>query len=145
MERGSSLWPVVILGFGAGVLIYTLQPDLNAAPQGRPVVQPAQPVILPAQPALQPAQPVPPAGPTAGAPRYTVIESEGVNLVVVDNTRNTLYFYTCDRDKEAGADLKLRGSIDLNQVGQPVVRPKGQPTEEPGGPGEKKEREKDKR
>jgi hypothetical protein len=34
-----------------------------------------------------------------------------------------LYFYTVDRDEPPGADLKLRGSVDLSQVGQPVIKP----------------------
>jgi len=147
MQRGSKLWPTVMLGFATGVIIYTLQPDLNAAPEDQlpqPVVLPAQP--LPAgQPAIQPAQPAiqPAGGQVMHGPKYTVIESQGVNLLVVDNTKNTLYFYTCDQNKEAGSDLKLRGSIDLNQVGQPVIRAKGHPTDEPGR-GERKDRQPDK-
>jgi hypothetical protein len=57
-------------------------------------------------------------------PRYTVGETEGHNLIVTDNKTNTLYFYTIDKDKEVGSDLKLRGSIDLNQVGKKVIKPK---------------------
>ncbi len=34
-----------------------------------------------------------------------------------------LHFYTIDKDKEIGTDLKLRGSVDLSQVGKPVVKP----------------------
>jgi hypothetical protein len=60
---------------------------------------------------------------TAGA-RYTVVDSEGSNLTVVDNATNTLYFYTEDPGKEVGDDLQLRGSIDLNEVGKPVIKPK---------------------
>ncbi len=60
--------------------------------------------------------------PTSG-PRYTVIDTEAHNLIVTDNQSNTLYFYTIDKDKEVGADLKLRGSLDLNQVGKPVIKP----------------------
>jgi hypothetical protein len=55
--------------------------------------------------------------------RYSVIETEGHNLIVTDNTTNTLYFYTIDKDKEIGSDLKLRASLDLNQVGKPVIKP----------------------
>ncbi len=58
---------------------------------------------------------------TAG--RYSVVETEAHNLIVTDNQTNTLYFYTIDKDKEVGSDLKLRGTIDLNQVGKPVIRP----------------------
>jgi hypothetical protein len=56
-------------------------------------------------------------------PRYSVIDSEAHNLIVVDNKTNTLYFYTIDKGKEVGADLKLRGTIDLKQVGQPTIKP----------------------
>jgi hypothetical protein len=60
----------------------------------------------------------------AAGPKYTVVDTEGSNLVVVDNTTNTLYFYTEDPGKEVGDDLRLRGSIDLNEVGKPVIKPK---------------------
>ena len=56
-------------------------------------------------------------------PRYSVIDSEAHNLIVVDNKTNTLYFYTIDKGKEVGADLKLRGTVDLNQVGKPTIKP----------------------
>ncbi|HYV34139.1 MAG TPA: hypothetical protein VE988_00460, partial [Gemmataceae bacterium] len=54
-------------------------------------------------------------------PHYTVVETQGHNLLVTDNKTNKLYFYTIDKDKEIGSDLKLRGSIDLNQVGKPEI------------------------
>ena len=57
-------------------------------------------------------------------PRYSVSETEGHNLIVTDNQSNTLYFYTIDKDEKVGADLKLRGTIDLKQVGKPVIKPK---------------------
>ncbi len=56
--------------------------------------------------------------------RFRVVESEFRNLIVTDNKTNTLYFYTIDKGKEPGDELKLRGSIDLNQVGQPVLKPR---------------------
>jgi uncharacterized protein (TIGR03000 family) len=59
----------------------------------------------------------------ASGPHYTVVMTEGHNLIVTDNRSNTLYFYTIDKDKEVGSELKLRGSIDLNQVGKPAIRP----------------------
>jgi hypothetical protein len=62
------------------------------------------------------------ADPSAG-PRYSVIDTEGHNLIVTDNQSNTLYFYTIDRDKEIGSELKLRGTLDLNQVGKPTLKP----------------------
>jgi hypothetical protein len=59
----------------------------------------------------------------ASAPgRYSVIETEAHNLIVTDNKTNTLYFYTIDKDKEVGSELKLRGTIDLSQVGKPEIK-----------------------
>ncbi len=55
--------------------------------------------------------------------RYSVVETEAHNLIVTDNKTNTLYFYTIDKDKEVGSELKLRGTIDLNQVGKDTIRP----------------------
>ena len=62
--------------------------------------------------------------PTAAGAKYTIVDTEGTNLLVVDNSTNTLYFYTVDPGKEVGDDLHLRGSLDLNQVGKPVLKPK---------------------
>ncbi len=56
-------------------------------------------------------------------PRYTVGMTEGYNLVVTDNNKESLYFYTTDDDKPVGSDLKLRGTIDLKQVGKLTVKP----------------------
>ena len=64
------------------------------------------------------------AGQAAAGPKYTVVDTEGSNLVVVDNSTNTLYFYTEDPGKDVGDDLQLRGTIDLNEVGKPVIKPK---------------------
>jgi hypothetical protein len=61
------------------------------------------------------------AGGTAG--RYSVVDTEGHNLIVTDNKTNTLYFYTIDKDAEIGSDLKLRGSVNLNDVGKAVIHP----------------------
>jgi hypothetical protein len=63
-------------------------------------------------------------GEAAGVARYNVVATEGHNLIVTDNKTNLLYFYTIDKDKEIGSDLRLRGSLDLNQVGEPVLKPK---------------------
>jgi hypothetical protein len=61
----------------------------------------------------------------AAAPgRYTVVETEATNLLVTDNHTNTLYFYAVDRDQPPGSELKLRGTVDLTQVGKPVIKPK---------------------
>jgi hypothetical protein len=72
--------------------------------------------LAPAVQAQQPDKPV--------AGKVTVVETEGHNLICVDNSTNTLYFYTIDKDAELGSDLKLRGSVDLNQVGKDVLKPK---------------------
>jgi len=66
------------------------------------------------------------AGGAAGGPAYTVVMTEGHNLIVTDNKSNILYFYTIDKEAEIGSDLKLRGSLDLTQVGKAVIRPSRQ-------------------
>jgi len=58
-----------------------------------------------------------------GGPRYSVVETEGHNLIVTDNQTNTLYFYTIDKDAKIGSEMKLRGTIDLKQVGKEVIKP----------------------
>jgi hypothetical protein len=63
------------------------------------------------------------AGDSASGPKYTVVMTEGHNLIVTDNRSNTVYFYTIDKDKEIGSELKLRGTVDLNQVGKPGIQP----------------------
>lgn len=60
----------------------------------------------------------------ASGPKYTIVDTEGTNLLVVDNTANTLFYYTVDPGKTVGDELKLRGSIDLTEVGKPVIKPK---------------------
>ena len=40
-----------------------------------------------------------PAAAPAGGPKYTIVLTEGTNLVVVDNSTNTLYYYTVDQGK----------------------------------------------
>lgn len=70
------------------------------------------------------AQPAAPAAPATGGPKYTVVQTEVTNLLVVDNSTNTIYFYTVDEGKEPGSDLNLRGSLDLNDVGKPTLKPK---------------------
>src|SRR5262245_29584093 len=61
----------------------------------------------------------------AAAPRvrYSVIGTEGHNLIVTDNQSDTLYFYTIDKDKDVGTELKLRATMDLTKVGKPVIKP----------------------
>jgi hypothetical protein len=70
----------------------------------------------------QPARAARAEGPITG-PRYTVVMTEGHNLIVTDNGTNTLHFYTIDKDKPIGSELHLRGSVDLNQVGKEVIKP----------------------
>lgn len=69
------------------------------------------------------AQQAAPQAPASG-PKYTVVDTEATNLLVVDNSTNMLHFYTVDEGKEPGADLHLRGSLDLNDVGKPTLKPK---------------------
>ena len=58
----------------------------------------------------------------AGAgPRYTVIETQGFNLLVTDNANNKLYYYATDKDVPVGSPLKLRASLDLSTVGQAEI------------------------
>jgi hypothetical protein len=52
---------------------------------------------------------------------YSVVMTEGHNLLVTDNATNNLYFYTIDKDKPIGSPLKLRASIDLTKVGEPEI------------------------
>ena len=60
----------------------------------------------------------------AGYPRYNVVATEGHNLIVTDNSNHTLYFYTIEREKPIGSELHLRGTVDLNQVGKPTIKPR---------------------
>lgn len=62
-------------------------------------------------------------GGAASNPAYSVIHTEGHNLIVTDNKSNILYFYTIDKDAAIGSDLKMRGQLDLNHVGKAVLRP----------------------
>jgi hypothetical protein len=57
-------------------------------------------------------------------PRFSVLETEGHNLIATDNQTCTLYFYTVDANKPIGSELRLRATIDLHQVGKEVIRPK---------------------
>jgi len=59
----------------------------------------------------------------AVTPRYSVIETQAHNLIVTDNRSNVLYFYCVDKEKDVGAELRLRGTIDLKDVGKPVIKP----------------------
>ena len=57
--------------------------------------------------------------PSAG--RYTVIETQGFNLLVTDNAAWKLYYYATDKDAPVGAPLKLRASLDLTKVGEKQI------------------------
>jgi uncharacterized protein (TIGR03000 family) len=74
-------------------------------------------LIVSRQPALGQAE-----GTTMQGPTYSVGIAEGNNLIATANRNNTLLFYTIDKGQDVGAPLKLRGSIDLAQVGKPVVK-----------------------
>lgn len=60
----------------------------------------------------------------AGTPSHTVVATDGMHLIVTDNKANTLYYYSIEKDAEIGSDLKLRGSVDLTQVGKETITPK---------------------
>jgi hypothetical protein len=62
-------------------------------------------------------------GPRPGAgSHYTVVATEGHNLLVTDNATDKLYFYTIDKDKPIGSPLKLRASLDLTKVGEEEIK-----------------------
>jgi hypothetical protein len=97
MAQPSRLWAIalIVLGVGLGLQAF------------RPVPSTAQPAGVP-----------------GGVPRYSVVETEGTNLLVTDNASDTLYFYTVDPEKNAGDELKLRGELSLREVGKPVIKPR---------------------
>ncbi len=70
----------------------------------------------------QPAQAAGELAPVTG-PRYSVVTTEGHNLIVTDNRKEILYFYTIDKDARVGSELKLRGQVNLQLVGKPVIKP----------------------
>jgi hypothetical protein len=57
----------------------------------------------------------------ASGAHYSVVMTEGHNLLVTDNATNSLYFYTIDKDQPIGSPLKLRASVDLTKVGEPEI------------------------
>jgi hypothetical protein len=61
-------------------------------------------------------------GGSASSPHYTVVMTEGHNLLVTDNGANKLFFYTIDKDQPIGSPLKLRASISLADVGKDEIR-----------------------
>ena len=62
-------------------------------------------------------------GKAATYPRYSVVETEGHNLIVTDNRSQILYFYTIEKDAKIGTPLKLRGQLNLKQVGKDEIKP----------------------
>lgn len=56
------------------------------------------------------------------SPRYTVIETQGFNLLVTDNAANKLYYYATDKDVPVGSPLRLRASLDLSQIGREEIK-----------------------
>lgn len=98
MRQTSRLWAVALIVFGLGLGAFAFKPVASTATTTQQ--------------------------PGGGSPKYTVIETEGTNLLVTDNSTNTVYFYTVDPDKSPGEELKLRGSVDLAEVGKPVIKPK---------------------
>ena len=69
----------------------------------------------------EPAQGQP--GKMAGGTRHTVVGSDGTHLIVTDNVADKLYFYAIDKGGKPGDELKLRGTIDLGDVGKASIRP----------------------
>src|SRR5690349_11547798 len=63
------------------------------------------------------------AAPAGSGPRYTVIETQGYNLLVTDNASNKLYFYAADKEAAVGAPMKLRASLDQTQIGKEEIKP----------------------
>jgi hypothetical protein len=68
----------------------------------------------------QPAQAQRADGPSPG--RYSVIETQGFNLLVTDNATNKLYYYATDKDVPVGSPMKLRASLDLTKVGNTQIQ-----------------------
>jgi hypothetical protein len=58
-----------------------------------------------------------------GGGQYSVIATDGAHLIVTDNAKNMLYFYAIDKEGKIGDDLKLRGSVDLKDVGKTSLKP----------------------
>jgi hypothetical protein len=62
-------------------------------------------------------------GKDGGAPRYTVVATDGAHLIVTDNQTSKVYFYAIEKDGKPGDEMKFRGSIDLTKVGEPTITP----------------------
>jgi hypothetical protein len=59
----------------------------------------------------------------AGKGSYSVVATDGAHIIVVDNGTNKLYFYAIDKDGKVGDELKLRGTVNLQDVGKPSIKP----------------------
>ena len=99
MRETRMIWVIGMAVFGVGLGLYAFNP-------AKTVAQP------------------PAGGGAAGGPKYSVVETDGSNLLVVDNSTNMMHYYTIDQDKDIGTELKLRGSVDLTEVGKPIIIPK---------------------
>jgi hypothetical protein len=62
-------------------------------------------------------------GGMGGGARHSVVATDGAHLIVTDNATDQLYFYTIDKDGKIGDELKLRGTVNLREVGQPSIKP----------------------
>jgi hypothetical protein len=58
-----------------------------------------------------------------GAGTYSVVATDGAHLIVTDNAASKLYFYAIDKGGKVGDDLKLRGTVDLREVGKASIKP----------------------
>jgi hypothetical protein len=53
----------------------------------------------------------------------TVVATDGTHLVVTDNQAHKVYFYAIEQGGKPGDELKLRGTINLEDVGKPIIKP----------------------
>jgi hypothetical protein len=58
-----------------------------------------------------------------GGKNITVVETDGAHLIVTDNQARKLYFYAIDQGGKPGDELKLRGTVNLDDVGKPTIKP----------------------
>ena len=64
-----------------------------------------------------------PGGKMFGGSRHTIVATDGAHLIVTDNTADKLYFYAIDKEGKIGDELKLRGTVDLSEVGKSTIKP----------------------
>src|SRR6516165_11673888 len=57
-----------------------------------------------------------------GSPHYSVVMTEGHNLLVTDNATNKIYFYTIYQDKPICSPLKIRPPGEFTQGGGEEIR-----------------------